>query len=63
MSGAPKLELSVQKSIESEAAQLHGSTVVTLDSLGMKPPTRKYQYIVAQNQPNATGYFTITNYT
>lgn len=31
--------------------------------LGMKPPTRKYEYRVALKQPEATGYFTITNYT
>lgn len=26
-----------------------------------KPPTKKYQYRVADEQPPATGYFTITN--
>lgn len=32
-------------------------------STGMRPPTSKYQWKPAKEQPEATGYFTITNWT
>lgn len=66
MSDAPRLEPSVRKSIEAEASQIQmvtGSAEAAVDSMSMKPPTKKYQYTVAQFQPSASGHFTITNYT
>jgi len=74
----PQLSPEVQKSLAAESRQLKetaelvkeqvifdtvaGQTGVP-DVMGVKPPTKKYVYRVADSQPDANGYFTITNYT
>lgn len=47
-----------------EARQIQGTAALMQQAeLEMTPPTAKYAYRVAKEQPESSGYFTITNWT